>query len=136
MVKKTISLSESKPYVTLDAYLIEKDIVSVSVPSIIICPGGGYVDLSSKEGKNVATYLNAVGYNVFVLSYSVKNNTKTRSFRWSDPLLDLGMAVLYIKNNAIDLNVDRDNIYMWFFCWRTSCSDVCDLLEERFACIL
>ena len=44
--------------------------MTAATPAVIICPGGGYVRLSSNhEGRQVAGYLNSLGMAAFVLRY-------------------------------------------------------------------
>jgi acetyl esterase/lipase len=41
-----------------------------NTPAVIICPGGGYANLASNhEGRQVANYLNSLGFAAFVLRY-------------------------------------------------------------------
>ena len=40
-------------------------------PAVIICPGGGYMMTSDREAEAVAIRLNALGFQAFVLRYSV-----------------------------------------------------------------
>ena len=40
-------------------------------PAVIICPGGGYAMTSDREAEAVAIRLNALGFQAFVLRYSV-----------------------------------------------------------------
>lgn len=112
---ETFSIYDVKSTVKVDAYIVEQKHVVKPLPTVIICPGGGYVDLSSKEGKPVAITFNELGYNAFVLSYSVKNNTLDHDYRWPEPLLDLATTVLCLKNHANDWNVDVDNVYLCGF---------------------
>jgi acetyl esterase/lipase len=42
--------------------------MAANTPAVIVCPGGGYVNLSSNhEGRQVASYLNSLGIAAFVL---------------------------------------------------------------------
>jgi acetyl esterase/lipase len=42
--------------------------MTVSTPAMIVCPGGGYVNLAmNHEGRQVASYLNSLGVAAFVL---------------------------------------------------------------------
>jgi acetyl esterase/lipase len=44
--------------------------MAVNTPAMIVCPGGGYVNLASNhEGRQVASYLNSLGLAAFVLRY-------------------------------------------------------------------
>ncbi|MCR5819453.1 MAG: alpha/beta hydrolase [Bacteroidaceae bacterium] len=43
--------------------------------AIVVCPGGAYSVLSyNKEGQEIATWLNSLGYAAYVLAYRVPNN--------------------------------------------------------------
>ncbi len=44
-------------------------------PAVIICPGGGYVTTSDREAEPVAIQMNAMGFHVFILRYSVQPAT-------------------------------------------------------------
>ncbi len=48
------SIFSSKPSVMIETYIVEQENITKTLPSVVICPGGGYVDLSSREGKLVA----------------------------------------------------------------------------------
>ncbi|MBR7071747.1 MAG: alpha/beta hydrolase [Clostridia bacterium] len=41
-------------------------------PVIVVCPGGGYSFVSQRESEPIAAFFLPLGYNVFVLNYSVK----------------------------------------------------------------
>ena len=44
--------------------------MAANTPAVIVCPGGGYVNLASNhEGRQVASYLNSLGIAAFVLRY-------------------------------------------------------------------
>ena len=62
------------------AYLQEtwrsKEIATRKVPSIIICPGGAYSNVSDREHFPVGREYLAAGYHVFILTYSVKEEAK------------------------------------------------------------
>ena len=64
-----------------------------SRPAMLVIPGGGYGHISAREGEPVALRFLAEGFSAFVLQYSI--NTA-----YPVPLLEAGMAVAYIKENA------------------------------------
>ena len=64
-------------------------------PAIIICPGGGYGAISSRESAPVAEPFFAAGYNTFILNYSVKE--KAKDFR---PLCQLAATMAHIRTNS------------------------------------
>lgn len=102
MITKTIRLREDNPNITLDVYLpAPLDFVGPR-PAIIVCPGGGYGFLSPNEGEPVALRFVSMGYNAFVLHYSVQANTPAEKLSWPEPLYDLASAVLSIREHAAE----------------------------------
>ncbi|MDE6504961.1 MAG: alpha/beta hydrolase [Clostridia bacterium] len=69
-------------------------------PAMLVIPGGGYGHVSAREGEPVALRFLTEGFSAFVLEYSI--NTA-----YPVPLLEAGMAVAYIKENAAKYNVDN-----------------------------
>jgi len=60
---------------------------------IIVCPGGGYRILAiDKEGYEVATWLNKLGFTAFVLQYRVPNKP-------DGALNDIQRAIKVVRNN-------------------------------------
>ena len=80
-------------------------IIGDNKPVILICPGGGYTECSVNEGKPVAEKFNSLGFNAFVLCYSVGKN-----YKWPYPLEDFENAMEYIKKNGSALNIDTKHI--------------------------
>ncbi|MBR0538035.1 MAG: alpha/beta hydrolase [Clostridia bacterium] len=76
-----------------------------STPAILILPGGGYNECSLSEGKPVAEKFNQLGFNTFVLCYSVGKH-----YRWPRPLEDYEAAVRYIRQNADRYHIDPSRI--------------------------
>ena len=74
-------------------------------PAVLILPGGGYQVCSDREAEIVAFAYLAVGYQAFVLRYSVKDNAK-----WPNPLNDYEQAMDLIKQNAEKWHVSKDRI--------------------------
>lgn len=64
-------------------------------PAVIICPGGGYRRLSSREAEPVAERYYASGYNTFILYYSVGD--KAKDFI---PLIQLNATIANIRRNS------------------------------------
>lgn len=73
-------------------------------PTVIICPGGGYEFTSDREAEPIAIKLNAMGFNSFVLRYSVYPQTYPTS------LLELSKAVALVRTNAEKWFVDKNKI--------------------------
>ena len=74
-------------------------------PAVLICPGGGYENLSfHNEGLCTAWRLEKTGYRTFILNYRYSPN------RYPAPQLDLALAIKYLRANAAELQIDPDNL--------------------------
>ena len=73
-------------------------------PAILICPGGGYAMVSSREGEPIAAKFLQDGYNVFVLTYSVAPH------RFPTALREVAAAMELIHNTAEVYNTDASRI--------------------------
>ena len=69
-------------------------------PAVIICPGGGYVNCSPREGEPVALRFSSQGYQSFVLNYPVAPD------RYPTAMLYLAAAMVYLRRHADQLNID------------------------------
>lgn len=78
-------------------------------PAVIVCPGGGYLRCSDREGEPVIAQLLAMGCHGFFLNYSVAPN------RFPTALLELAEAVALIRENADAWMVDPDRIIVCGF---------------------
>lgn len=74
-------------------------------PGILICPGGGYGGVSGREAEPVAQAYFAEGFHTFILRYSVLDQAK--NFK---PLIQLASAMVHIRKNADDWQVDENRI--------------------------
>ncbi len=86
MIHSTIHLKEyfpflgennRDPFLTVYALenLVEMGRQDMLRPTILICPGGGYVNVSKRESEPIAMQFLSKGYNAVVLHYSCKPNT-------------------------------------------------------------
>lgn len=73
-------------------------------PCMIVCPGGGYAGCSNREGEPYAIRFAALGYNAFVLKYSVAPNRFPTQIREVAAVMDL------IYKNAQKWACDTDKI--------------------------
>ena len=73
-------------------------------PAMLIIPGGGYGHVSGREAEPVALKFLNKDYNAFVLNYSVA------PVRFPTQLIEAGMAMAYIRENAQTLNVIPNKI--------------------------
>jgi acetyl esterase/lipase len=81
------------------------------VTSVIVAPGGGYVNLSmDKEGRQVASWFNAMGVTAFVLKYRLGP-------RYHHPieLGDVQRAIRLVRSRALQFGVAPDRIGMMGF---------------------
>ncbi len=79
--------------------------------SVIVAPGGGYVNLAmDKEGRQVASWFNAMGVSAFVLKYRLGP-------RYHHPieLGDAQRAIRLVRTRAVQLGVAPDRIGMMGF---------------------
>lgn len=93
----------------VNAYLQEtwrsKEINSRKAPSIIICPGGAYSNVSDREHFPVGREFLAAGYHVFILTYSVKENAP--NFK---PLCQLAATISHIRKRSEEWMADPNKI--------------------------
>ncbi len=74
-------------------------------PAVVICPGGAYQFTSDREAEPVAARFFAMGYQCFVLRYTVKG-----SVPFPAPQLELAEAVALIRRHADQWQVDAEKI--------------------------
>ena len=125
MITKTIFLYEDRKDVTLTAYVWEDSpelLNGQKRPAVIICPGGGYMSCSDREGEPVALRFAAMGYHAFVLRYSVYMEGKAefpdmtkplpekRFCRFPMQMREIGHAMLIIREHAREWLVDTERI--------------------------
>lgn len=79
-------------------------------PALIVCPGGAYRFISPREGDPPALAFFARGYDVFVLSYSVKEDAK--GYR---PLKELAETVRIVRQNSAAWRIDPGRIAVMGF---------------------
>ena len=78
--------------------------------AVVICPGGGYSNLSIKsEGTDVAIWLNSLGITAFVLKYRLPNDTIMQQ-KSIAPLQDAQEAIRYVRRNAQKWQLNSDKI--------------------------
>jgi len=104
---ETITLNETRK-VTLTAFLQGtggefKNIMKR--PAMLILPGGGYQFCSDREADPVAAPYMKAGYQVFILRYSVKEDSV-----WPNPLHDYDQAMEYIMSKENEWGVYKDKI--------------------------
>lgn len=106
MINKTINICPDRPHVTLTSYVHED--ISTPRTTILVCPGGGYwMTCKDYEGEHIAKYYYEAGFNAFVLVYSTADEGHITAL---EPLIEVGLAVKYIRENAAEYGVSPDKI--------------------------
>jgi acetyl esterase/lipase len=78
--------------------------------AVIICPGGGYVQLSvDLEGTDIAGYLNSIGVAAIVLKYRLPS-PETNLVPSKAPLMDAQRAMRIVRSNAKKWNINPNQI--------------------------
>lgn len=78
-------------------------------PLILICPGGGYENISSREAEPVALKLLSLGFHAAVLTYSVAPAEFPVSLR------QLGQAMVVIREKSVEYPIDPERIFVMGF---------------------
>lgn len=74
-------------------------------PAVIICPGGGFIELSKREAEPFALKFASFGFQTFVLYYDVLPT------HYPVPYEQLAEAVHYVRKNAKEICVNADAIF-------------------------
>ncbi len=80
-----------------------------SYPAIVICPGGGYNNISDRESEMIALKFASIGYQAFVLTYSIT------TAKFPTQLLELSEAVGMVRKNAEVYKVNPNKIFVCGF---------------------
>lgn len=75
-------------------------------PAVVICPGGSYAECSGREGEPYALRFLTMGYQAFVLDYSVA------PVRFPAALLELARAVALVREKADQWQIDPEQIFV------------------------
>lgn len=78
-------------------------------PCVLICPGGAYRRLSSREAEPVALAFLGAGFQVCVLRYSVRPDPSAPPLG-DAPLQEAARAIRTVRENAADWGVDPDKV--------------------------
>lgn len=74
-------------------------------PAILICPGGGYSYVSPREAEPVAMHFYAQGWQVFVLTYSVGNDSE-----YPRPWVEASRSMRFIRAHAKEFGIDCEKV--------------------------
>ena len=98
-----------KEKVYLESFILDDGMrfgESTKRPAVIVCPGGGYVYLSPREGEPVAAAYSAKGFQTFVLHYSIGWDVKNFT-----PLQEIDWAVGLVRKHADEWYIDEKKIF-------------------------
>jgi acetyl esterase/lipase len=103
LIVRTVSLpKEISPCGSLDLFLQESP--TNKRPLVLICPGGGYENIATREGKPMTAPFLAMGCHGAVLSYSVA------PYRYPTQLLELAYCVKFLREKAEEFGIDSEKI--------------------------
>ncbi len=85
-------------------YLSEMGIHRIR-PAMLVIPGGGYAFVSQREADPIAHEYFSQGFDCFVLDYDV-----APAHHYPTPILQAGMAMLYLRREAAALDLDENHI--------------------------
>lgn len=113
MISETFSVSPTNSEAILTSYLWEPSLQQSPDnrwqpelrPAVIICPGGAYVFLSDREAEPVAMQFYAKGLQVFVLRYSILEES-----RYPNPLEEASRAIWLVRSHAKEWGIDEQKI--------------------------
>lgn len=142
---ETIKLWEDRDDVELTMFINEWDPFlgePIKKPAFIAVPGGGYqrCPRHGSEGDAVAMAFAIDGYQGFVLEYSVASRAPQGKAMFPAQIIDMGKAILTIREHAEEWNVDVDKISI---CGFSAGAHLCSmyattwhekLLSETFGC--
>lgn len=86
------------------AFLLDWEKEPKKRPAVVICPGGGYGNLSEREGDPIAMKFLSMGYHAFILRYRVA------PARFPTALQELALLMAQIRRHSEEWNVDPDKI--------------------------
>lgn len=92
-------------------------------PAMIVAPGGGYLNLAHREAEPVAARWLGMGYQVFILRYSVLLEAPGQGVepepnlaaRYPVQVGEAARAVTYVREHADELGVDPERIFIMGF---------------------
>ncbi|MBQ4602317.1 MAG: alpha/beta hydrolase [Clostridia bacterium] len=113
MIYKRITFSDTA---YLDCYIHETyqwDIVgkvNKCHPAILICPGGGFNDISCSEAEPVALTFLGQGFSCFVLTYTTGD-----ACSWKTATTEMMWAIKTVRDNAKEWNINPDALAVMGF---------------------
>lgn len=90
-------------------------------PAIIIAPGGAYAIHATKESEPIALQFMQMGYQTFVLKYSVGSDREhpergiLKNSKYPLQVVEMFETLHIIKQNSEEWNIDANQIYLMGF---------------------
>ena len=109
---REIALLEERPLAKLTAYVAgtsDEMLFNDKRKAVLIIPGGAYWMVSDAEADPIAQYYMAMGFNAFVLRYSVGRGVDSL---WPKPLMEASAAMKYIRDHAEEFHIDPDYVFV------------------------
>ncbi len=126
MKTEVIKLIQGRDDVTLTTYILDdsSELAQGSPrPAVLICPGGAYLCCSDREGEPIAMAFLRMGYNAFVLRYSIAYDGSKDYWdtdfahqeinpqkQHPQPMREIGLAFKCINDHADEWLVDSKRI--------------------------
>ena len=110
MFYQKFSLGEEYPEASLTSYVCDTNMPIPPRPALIVCPGGGYGNLSPREGEPIVRRFLAEGFNVFLLEYSVGEKAGNYA-----PLIEAERAINLVRQRADEDNTNPEKIFIMGF---------------------
>lgn len=125
MRTEEIKLYDNREDVTLTTYILHNSPeihTDMKRPAVLVCPGGAYLSCSDREAEPIALAFATMGYQAFVLRYSVFGGNGFELMRKGvkpepnpdknhpAPMREIGMALAMIKEHSEDWFVDPDRV--------------------------
>ncbi len=110
-----LHINDSKFTSSIDVFLKENpSIENKPLPTVIICPGGGYDFIASRESEPVALAFMSQGFQAIVLNYTVMQDGFKENFLHHN-LLQVAKIFEIIHQNSKDWQIDLNNIFVLGF---------------------
>ena len=121
MTERRWVFSEDKK-VALNGYFGDTGSSTEPMPAVVVLPGGGYIGIAEPEGAPVARWFAQNGFHAFVMEYSTAYGEFGRTegemnpnALFPGPAYDLASALVMIRENAKEWNIDENRIALCGF---------------------
>ncbi|WP_099469785.1 alpha/beta hydrolase [Konateibacter massiliensis] len=110
MIHEKIEIRDGEFQAELSTYIVDNTVEPDKIrPLVLVCPGGGYVMTSPKEGEPIALQMNSFGIHACVLNYSCA------PAEFPTALNQVAKSVKLIRENAKKWHVDPSKIIVLGF---------------------